>query len=54
MGKVDWSCGGSLLPMGPSGEMPVIWTARELKDSMADLKKLATNVIDELENENLI
>ena len=30
--------------------MPVNWTAQELKDSVADLKKLATNVIDELED----
>ena len=36
---------------GADGEMPVIWTAQELKDSMADLKKLATNVIDELEDQ---
>jgi hypothetical protein len=35
---------------GADDEMPVNWTARELKDSVADLKKLATNAIDELED----
>ena len=35
---------------GADDDMPVNWTAQELKDSVADLKKLATNVIDELED----
>jgi hypothetical protein len=35
---------------GANDDMPVNWTAQELKDSVADLKKLATNVIDELED----